>query len=90
MTEQEITRIAIKMAEIVIKALERKQLEWDSDLITELQGFMPYKEETEQELLSELAKYMTMLDYELKNENYRQCEVLKNKIKSIETKLNNL
>tara|TARA_R100001086_G_C11787701_1_gene245379 strand:- start:145 stop:417 length:273 start_codon:yes stop_codon:yes gene_type:complete len=90
MTEQEIVRIAIKMADIVIKALERKQLEWDSNLIAELQEFVPHKEETEQELLSELAKYMTMLDYELQNENYRQCEVLKNKIKSIETKLNNL
>jgi len=89
MTEQEINKIAIQVADIVIQALERKQLEWDTNLVAELQEFVPRKE-TEQELLADLAKYMTMLDYELKHENYRECEILKNKINTIETKLNNL
>ena len=54
------------------------------DLISEWQP------DEEEDLLAELAKSMTLLDKYLKAEQYEKCEVLKNKIKTIENKLKNL
>ena len=46
-------------------------------------------EETEEQLLlTQLAQAMTELDYNLKKENYSQCERIKNRIAVIENKLN--
>ena len=44
----------------------------------------------EEELLAELARCMTLLDKYLKAEQYEKCELMKKKIKTIETKLKNL
>lgn len=90
MTNDEINKLANKVADIVIQALEDKQTQWDNTLVANLQEFVPRVQESESQLLAELAKCMTMLDYELKNENYKECQVLQDKIKLIETKLNNL
>jgi len=90
MTNNEIDKIAKRIASIVVQALEDKQLEWDRDLITELQEFQPPSKDKEQILLAELAKCMTLLDSYLKAENYEQCSRLKRKITEIETKLNQL
>jgi len=44
----------------------------------------------EEDLLAELAKCMTLLDKYLKTEQYEKCEIIKNKIKTIENKLRRL
>jgi len=62
MTNNEIDKIAYKIAGIVVKALEDKQHEWDRDLVMELQEFVPPQKDQEQVLLADLAKCMTLLD----------------------------
>ena len=76
MTNNEINKIAERVAELVLAGILQ------SDLI-------PFEDDQEeQDLLSELAQAMTQLDYNLKKENYRKCKELQDKIKKIENKLN--
>ena len=76
MTNNEINKIAERVAELVLAGILQ------SDLI-------PFEDDQEeQDLLAELAQAMTQLDYNLKKENYRKCKELQDKIKKIENKLN--
>ena len=77
MTDEQIEQLAQRVARIILNKLHE-------GLILEMQ---PDKEE---ELLAELAKCMTLLHKYLDLEQYEKCEVLKNKIKTIENKLKNL
>ena len=80
MTENEIEKLAQRIAKLIINNLHEGLIsgmnEWDPD--------------EEEDLLAELAKCMTLLDKYLKAEQYEKCEVMKNKIKTIENKLKNL
>jgi CO dehydrogenase nickel-insertion accessory protein CooC1 len=80
MTNNEIEILAQKIAKLVINNLHE-------GLISGLNEWEPDQEE---ELLAELAKCMTLLDKYLKAEDYEKCDLLQKKIKTIETKLNNL
>jgi|TARA_R110001606_G_scaffold373041_1_gene530315 hypothetical protein len=52
--------------------------------------FKPQESNTEEELLADLARLMTLLSaYETKQE-YQKCDIIKNKIKLIQNKLNKL
>ena len=62
MTDRQIEQMAIRVADIVIQALESKQKQWDTDLVAELQESLPTQDK-EQRLLTELAEAMTALDY---------------------------
>ena len=76
MTNEDIDKIAARVAELVLAGILQ------SDLV-------PYSEESEEQaLLAELAQAMTQLDYNLQKENYAKCEKLKKKILEIENKLN--
>ena len=76
MTNNEINKIAERVAELVLAGILQ------SDLI-------PFEDDQEeQDLLAELAQAMTQLDYNLKKENYRKCKELQDKIKKIENILN--
>lgn len=77
MTEKEIDKLAHKVAGIILTNLH-------AAVVPDL-----YPDE-EEELLAELARCMTLLDKYLKEEKYEKCEIMKNKIKQIENKLNNL
>ena len=77
MTDKEIDKLAHKVAGIILTNLH-------AAVIPDL-----YPDE-EEELLAELARCMTLLDKYLKEEKYEKCEIMKNKIKQIENKLNNL
>ena len=69
MTNNEINKIAERVAELVLAGILQ------SDLI-------PFEDDQEeQDLLAELAQAMTQLDYNLKKENYRKCKELQDKIK---------
>jgi len=86
MTDRQIEQIAIRVADIVIQALESKQKQWDTDLVAELQESLPTQDK-EQRLLTELAEAMTALDYNLKQENYPRCAELKATILYLEKQL---
>ena len=83
MTDRQIEQMAIRVADIVIQALEDKQQEWDKALVADLQS-----QNTEQQLLAQLATAMTQLDFALSNEDYTQCAELKKQILKIENQLN--
>ena len=80
MNDEEINKLAQRIAKLVINNLHE-------GLISGLNDWDPDEEE---DLLAELAKCMTLLDKYLKAEQYEKCEVIKNKIKTIENKLKNL
>jgi len=90
MTDKQIEQIAIRVADIVIQALEEKQTEWDKALVEDLQEFVPPAQDEEQVLLAELSKLMTLLDSYLKAEDYTSCAIVQKEIIKIETKLNNI
>ncbi len=77
MTDEQIEQLAQRIAKLIINNLHEGLIE----------EFEPNEEE---ELLAELARCMTLLDKYLKAEQYEKCEVMKNKIKTIEKKLSNL
>jgi hypothetical protein len=77
MTENEIEKLAKRIAKLVLEGLSEIQFE---ELVS--------PETEEQELLAELATVMTQLDYNLQLEDYNKCEQLKRKIIKIENKLN--
>ena len=77
MTENEIEKLAQRVAKLVLDGLSELEFE---DLVS--------PQDEEQDLLSELATLMTQLDYNLQKENYSLCEKIKNKIYVVENKLN--
>ncbi len=77
MTDEQIEQLAQRVAKLIINNLHE-------GLLLELQP------DQEEELLAELARCMTLLDKYLKAEQYEKCELMKKKIKTIETKLKNL
>ena len=77
MTDDQINKIAQKVSELVLEGLIQSELVSLEDEETE-----------EQLLLTQLAQAMTELDFNLKKENYSQCERIKNRIAVIENKLN--
>ena len=86
MTDRQIEQIAIRVADIVIQAIEDKQQEWDKALVADLHESLP-QQDKEQKLLTELAEAMTALDYNLKQENYPRCAELKATIIYLEQQL---
>jgi len=83
MTDRQIEQIAIRVADIVIQALEDKQQEWDKALVADL-----HEQNTEQQLLAQLASFMTQLDLSLSAEDYAKCAELQKQIIIIENQLN--
>ena len=77
MTDDEINKIAQRVSELVLEGIIQSELVSLEDEETE-----------EQLLLTQLAQAMTELDFNLKKENYSQCEKIKNRIAVIENKLN--
>ena len=63
----------------------------DNILIDDLlRGQTTLIDDTEEILIAELARCMTLMSKYLAEEKYEQCELLKKKIKTIEQKLKNL
>ena len=85
MTDKQIEQMAVRVANIVIQALDDKQREWDKALVADIQG-----QQTEEKLLSDLAQAITALDYNLKLENYPRCAELQATILDLEKQLKNL
>jgi hypothetical protein len=77
MTDEQIEKLAQRVAKIILDQLH-------DGLLLDMQP------DEEEELLAELARCMTLMSKYLMEEKYEQCELLKKKIKTIETKLKNL
>jgi hypothetical protein len=87
MTDEEIEKLAKLIAKLVIENMPEMKIE----IVDDEQDckFTLDDEEEEISLLTQLAKAMTELDFNLKNENYLKCQELQDQIKSIEKKLKN-
>ena len=77
MTDEQIEQLAQRVAIIILDRLHE-------GLLIDMQP------DQEEELLAELARCMTLMSKYLAEEKYEECELLKKKIKTIETKLKNL
>jgi len=77
MNDEQIEQLAQRVAKLIINNLHE-------GLMLDIQP------DEEEDLLAELAKCMTLLDKYLKTEKYEKCEIIKNKIKTIENKLRRL
>jgi len=77
MTDEQIEQLAQRVARIILDQLHE-------GLLIDMQP------DDEEELLSELARCMTLMSKYLAEERYEECELLKKKIKTIEQKLKNL
>ena len=55
-----------------------------------IKGQIPFKETDEEFLISELARLMTLLNMYEEKEEYMKAAVIKNKLKIIQNKLDNL
>ena len=87
MTDKEIEKLAKLIAKLVIENMPEMKIEIVDD--EQDWKFTLDDEEEEISLLTQLAKAMTELDFNLKNENYLKCQELQDQIKSIEKKLKN-
>ncbi len=77
MTDEQIEQLAQRVAKIILDKLHE-------GLLIDMQP------DEEEDLLAELARCMTLMSKYLAEEKYEECELLKKKIKTIETKLKNL
>ena len=94
MTEDEIEKLAIRVADLVMVGLIEKQKEWDQQFTTDVNemfgaGYNVMQDE-EQLLLAELARLMTLLTAYEENEQYEKAAIVNNKIKKIQNKLSKL
>jgi len=94
MTEDEIEKLAERVAELVMIGLIEKQKEWDQQFTNDVnqmfgQDYSLVQDE-EQLLLAELARLMTLLSQYEEREQYEKAAIVQNKIQKIQNKLNKL
>jgi len=94
MTEDEIEKLAVRVADLVMIGLIEKQKEWDqqftSDVNEMFTGTNAELVNEEELLLAELARLMTLLSGYIEKEQYEKAAIIQNKIKYIENKINKL
>ena len=94
MTEDEIEKLAQRVADLVMIALIKKQKEWDQQFTTDVNqmfgdGYNAVQDE-EQLLLAELARLMTLLSQYEESEQYEKAAIVNNKIRMVQNKLSSL
>jgi hypothetical protein len=98
MTEEQIYKLADIIADKVVKKIESKQKEWDNEFHVDLVEFVSdntsyvsLAQQDQQFLLNErLIAQEALLHKALSNENYVECAIIRERIKSIKNKLLNL
>jgi len=96
MTEDQMEKLAVRVAELVMQGLIDKQREWDQQFTNDLNemkldGFGNAKMVNEEELiLAEMARLMTLLSQYEEKEQYEKAAIIHNKLKILEDKLNKL
>lgn len=94
MTDEEIEKLAIRVADLVFVSLLEKQKEWDQQFTNDVNemfgaGYNVMQDE-EQLLLAELARLMTLLTSYEENEQYEKAAIVNNKIRMVQNKLSKL
>lgn len=96
MTDEQLEKLATRVAELVLTGLIEKQKEWDQQFTNDLNeltqdGFGNARLVNEEELiLAEIARLMTLLSSYEEKEQYEKAAIIHNKLKILENKLNNL
>jgi iron uptake system EfeUOB component EfeO/EfeM len=85
MTDKQVNDMANIISAKVIKFIEQKQQELDSEWL------IAHENHTDEDyLMSKLAQLLTKLDRTLQSEDYEQCAQIKRDIIKIEKQLKNL
>jgi len=94
MTEDEIEKLAERVADLVMIGLIQKQKEWDQQFTTDVNQMFgdSYNavQDEEQLLLAELARLMTLLSQYEESEQYEKAAIVNNKIRMVQNKLSSL
>jgi len=98
MTEEQMNKLADMVADKVVEKLESKQKEWDNEFnvdfvefVSDNTSYVSLAKQDQQFLLNtQLAEQEEMLKRALEKENYNECAIIREKIKSIKNKLLNL
>ncbi len=94
MTEDEIEKLAERVADLVMAALIEKQKEWDQQFTNDVSQMFgagwEVGHDEEQLLLAELARLMTLLSQYEESEQYEKAAIVNNKIRMVQNKLSSL
>lgn len=98
MTEEQMYKLADIIADKVVEKIESKQKEWDNEFRVDLVEFVSdntsyvsLAQQDQQFLLNErLIEQEALLHKALSDENYVECAIIRERIKSIKNKLLNL
>tara|TARA_B110000459_G_scaffold38771_1_gene41915 strand:+ start:120 stop:416 length:297 start_codon:yes stop_codon:yes gene_type:complete len=98
MTDKEMNKLADLIVDKLLTTYIREQSDWystntfssASDLFGENKKKKAKKPDTEDELLGELAKLLTQIEYHKQEENYERCAKLQEKVDKINKKLDEL
>mgnify|MGYP005643690401 CR=1 FL=1 len=93
MTEEQIEKLAIKIADFVLVGLIEKQKEWDQQFTADVGQIMQDEFGNaklvgqEELLLAEIARLMTLLSQYEEKQEYEKAAIIHNKIKVLENRL---
>jgi len=93
-----MNKLADMLADKVVERLESKQKEWDNEFhidfvefVSDNTSYVSVSRQDQQSLLNEkLIEQESLLKKALEDENYNECAIIREKIKSIKNKLLNL
>ena len=98
MTDKEMNKLADLIVDKLLTTYIKEQASWYTTTtgagLFDIKQDKPKKKtkklETEDELLGELAKLLTQIEYHKQEENYEKCAKLQKKVDKINNKLNKL
>jgi hypothetical protein len=101
MTNEEMQNLANIIAEKVVSKIEKKQKEWDNEMMMEVQNmsmdpsllnfsFEPLKESPKDLLTKQLSNLKKDLAKALELEDFEKCKIIDEKIIEVNKKLLNL
>ena len=92
MTKKEMNELADMIVDKLLTTYIREQATWyTTSTMDEIYGrFQPKKKNTESELLGQLAKLMTQLNYHQELEEYEACAEIKKEIDLVNDKLSKI
>jgi len=98
MTDKEMNKLADLIVDKLLTTYIREQSDWYStntfsdvsSMFSESKKRKAKKPETEDELLGELAKLLTQIEYHKQEENYEKCAKLQEEVDKINKKLEEL
>jgi len=98
MTDKEMNKLADLIVDKLLTTYIREQSDWYStntfsdvsNMFSKSKKRKAKKPETEDELLGELAKLLTQIEYHKQDENYEKCAKLQEKVDKINKKLEEL